>query len=1119
MLFNVHSAYSFLNSTIKLEDYVTVAKQSGYESLGLADLNVMHGCLTFYRLAKSQGLKPLIGMTANFSGLITRDQMFSCILYALDYQGYLALIQISKSLNLPVINTQAILNVLTINADHLVMITPGRQGEIEQAILHGNLDQAQAVLAQWMTYLPLNNIYLGIPIYPYNPIECQNLVDFGRQAGLKMVTNQLVETLTSGEAFSLKLLQAIENNEVLDPSIKDYRGVHFLYPKDALERLYQEQKLTFVLEENQRLIDRIQVDLPLNQSLLPKFVAPDGKNSADYLRELCQDRLKSLEKDHLPEYQERLAHELNIIAKMGFVDYFLIVWEIMSYCRKAKIRTGPGRGSAAGSLVAYLLSITLVDPVEYDLLFERFLNPERYNMPDIDIDIPDDKRDQVLHYIEKRYGHQQVAQMITYGKFKSKQAIRDTLRVLGQERKVQDTWSRAIPNELNMTLEEAYEKSQALRLIVDDNPLNQEIFQVAKTLEGLPRHSSVHASGVVICDQDLSELIPIIERPNLLQLTQYDMGDVERVGLLKMDFLGLRNLQVLDEVLQVIREVYQEDIDINTIPNNDPASLALFCQANTSGVFQFESKGIRQVLKRLKPESFEDVVAVNALYRPGPMQQISTYIKRKHGQEPIEIIDPIIEPILRKTYGIIVYQEQVMQICQVMAGFSLGQADLLRRAMGKKQVAIMEQEKEHFIKGAAEKGVGQETALKVYQYIYQFANYGFNRAHAVVYSRLAYQLAYLKSHYPLAFYQVLLNQGNSQQTSHEEYIREAKQEIGSLLTVSVNASGIDYLIEGQRLRMGLSAIKGLRRDFISEIVSQRQQGGLYQDYKDFLSRLSAHQLKPEPIQALIDAGALDDLGYNRATLTHNLDRFLQYFLLTGNQLTLLQEIVPKMDIKEEWSKRERIRRQQEVLGFDLAGHPMDDFLPLIRESRDYLPLEEIQELSSRSLVVTLVYIESLRMIQTKRGEAMAFLKVTDGQSAMQVVAFPEAFQKYQAFMQEGQIVELRARRETDRQGQIQLVAIKFDNPPHPQQIKEQNNQALQQAVSTIFIRVIQSSVKDQQFQALEALALANPGPLKIVMVDEQKRTWQLDDRYNISMAQRIQEDLVQIFGRDNVAYR
>lgn len=1114
MLLNVHSAYSLLQSTLKIEHYVAQGARLGHQALGIADQNVMHGVVEFYKACLQQNIKPLIGMTMELTGSVRQDKEYPLIVYAKNYNGYLQLIKISRLLNSPQAQLQEIWRYCLEEAKDLIVVTPGRQGELEQALIHEDKLLAQQTIAQLQTVFGSENVYVGLPIYPYNPLEVEQIIRFAKEQNVKLLMNQLVNTLQQEDAFSLKVMQAIDANETLDISMRQIQGGHFLYSSDQLKSMYEEAGFGYVVTDTLQLVNDLNVDIPLNQQLLPKYKSPETYNSDQYLAYLTEQQLitRGLENDN--RYRERLTHELAVISQMGFSDYFLIVWDLMDYCHRSRIRVGPGRGSAAGSLVSYLLQITLVDPIEYDLLFERFLNPERHSMPDIDIDLPDNKRDLVLQYVEKKYGYEQVAQICTFGTFGAKQAVRDTLRILGFEGQVLRQWSQAIPKELNISLDRAYRISDPLRRIVEATEANRQIFQVALTLEGLPRHISTHAAAVVINDFPIDRRIPVLDRPDQMLITQLTMYDVEAMGLLKMDFLGLRNLKLLDDIVFNVRVAYQETIKVDQIPMNDEATLELFRKANMNGVFQFESEGIKQVLRKLKPESFEDIVAVNALYRPGPMKQIDRFISRKHGEEAFTYLHPLLEPILSKTYGIIVYQEQVMQVCQRLAGFSLGQADILRRAMGKKQVDVMEQEREHFITGAVTKGIPKATAEQVYEYIYEFANYGFNRAHAVVYSTLAYQLAYLKAHYPLAFYQALLNNGRSHGTLLASYVQEAKRRLKTIEPVDINRSLTGFSIDEGKLRVGFETIKGSRKELIQHIIDDRQSEGHYTNLLNFLRRLPHNFLKDDVIQPLIDVGAFDSFGYNRATLTHNLSKLIQSVEFSGQNMSLFNEIEPKVEWVKEWSLSELLEREQDSIGFHLAGHPMGEYDAFFEQQNEVVRLSQSEILPVKRKMKTIGMIKAVRVIRTKKNDLMAFVTLSDVDSELEVVVFPQTYQQYQVLLVEQTLVYTEGTVELNRRGEKQLIGNFI-------QLASELKREIPEVkpISTCYIKLVSQQESTQQIQRLKQLALDNPGPAKIILVTDQRQTWQLNQPYVISYSQRVQEEVRRIFGHTNVVFK
>lgn len=1107
MLLNVHTSYSLLQSTLTIDAYIERAKRLNYQRIGIADINVLHGVVEFYQKAKENQLIPLIGMTLRHKGYFMQDQTFDLVLYAKDFRGYQELIHLSKILSKG--EDQNIWQQLNHAKAHLVAIICGKVSELGQAILRQEDNIARQLLSQYIHFFGRENLYMGLSAYPYQQNEIEHLAKFANEHQLAIVLNQLVNSLTSEDAFSLKVLEAIAANEQLDISIRHIQGANYLYPLNELATMYELAQVPQVIKNTEILCQQLSFDLPLNQVFLPKYPVPNGYDAASYLKFLINNALEEKDLSDKLEYIERANYELTTIHQMGFSDYFLIVWEILDFCRKEHIRVGPGRGSAAGSLVSYLLNITLVDPIQHDLLFERFLNPERYNMPDIDVDVPDNQRDRVLKHIESVYGHNKVAQIGTMGTFGAKQAIRDTLRVLGFSTEEMKRWSNAIPRELNITLKQAYQQSVKLQAIVNQTKESKQVFQVALTLEGLPRHISTHAAAVVIHDEAIETIIPVLDRPEQMLLTQLTMYDVERVGLLKMDILGLRNLSLLEDILTNVKISFGKVIDVEQIPMNDDATLALFRSGETNGVFQFESDGIKQVLKRLSPTVFEEIVAVNALYRPGPMKQIDEFIKRKKGQVIVSYLHPILEPILSSTYGIIVYQEQVMQICQQMAGFTLGQADLLRRAMGKKQVEVMQKERQHFVEGALHNGIDQQVAEQVFDYILAFASYGFNKSHAVVYSTLAYQLAYLKVHYPLAFYQAVLNQGRSNLNSFIDYIEEAKRVLGELLPLSINHSFAGVSIEGNRLRIGFESVKGLRRELIQHLLNDRQQFGPYTDILSFLSRLPKKYLKQEWIEALIKVGAFSELGYNRATLSKNIDNFIKSIEFSGMNFDLFQEVEPKIEWEKEWDNHYISEIERELLGFTLAPHPLQQYQRMI-DKMD--PLDFLASWPVRKKVKTIIYIQSIRMIQTKKQEPMAFLTADTGKGMYSLVVFPNIFQRYQYLIRQFAILLVEGTVDINQRGEKQLIVNRL--APIEEQSSESMNSPQQ-----CFIRMAINQDYQDAYQALLTIIDENPGPCKVILVGPNKETWQLDQHYQISYSNKAVQLLTEMFGDKNVIYR
>ena len=1109
MTFNVRSSYSMLQSTLRISDYVHHAKELGYQSLAIADHNVLHGILEFYKACQQHGIHPVIGCYLDLPMIQDSFQTAPLLIFAKNTHGIKGLYQLSRWATKEEKIAHSLWNIFTQFKGSLIGITPGRHGEIEQCLIQDDINAARTIYERWQDYLGQDNFYLGLPIYPSNQLEREDMIAFSQHVEGTIVSNQLVNCLLPEDGFSLKVLESIKkgHEEILDLNYTQIQHPYYLYSEESLKYMYQQEGLETVYDNTMKLMAHLSVSIEQHQLLLPAFNTPDGLDANDYLKKIV---FKRLEKLNITDsaYHQRLDYELNVIQKMGFSDYFLIVWQIISFCHQQNIQVGPGRGSAAGSLVSYLLQITSVDPVAYGLLFERFLNPERHSMPDIDIDIPDDRREEVLRYIEETYGHEQVAQICTYGTFGAKAAIRDTLKSVGYSHE-EKRWARAIPNQIGITLKQAYQTSPTLQRLVNATSDNQLIYQVAQSLEGLPRQISTHAAGVVIHNKPLDDYIPVIERTEQLLLTQFAMHDVESIGLLKMDFLGLKNLKLLHQILQLVKRYEDPSFNIETIDMNDPLVLQLFQAAQTLGVFQFESSGIRRVLRKLKPTSFEDIVAVNALFRPGPMKQIDSFIRRKHHREPIAYLHPDLKPILEKTYGIIVYQEQVMQVCQKIAGFSLGQADLLRRAMGKKEVHIMQEQEEDFIKGAVNKGYTKELAEQIYRYIYEFASYGFNRSHAVVYSKLAYQLAYLKVHYPLYFYQALLN---SDPGKVRENITQVRKALGSILPIDINESYGYITSQKRQLRLGFYTVKGLMSDFIHFILDDRRQFGKYDSFVHFVERMPEKFRKIDQLNLLIEVGAFDQFKQNRATLSYNLKTILKTVGYNGALISLFERIEPNIHSQEEWDLLTILEKEKNILGFNLSGHPLDAYEELYNQ--DLLTIDDVKQQPVPAHIQTIGLISSSRVIRTKTQELMAFLTLSDAYDEIPVVVFPSNYAKYQQWIIDQELVAIKGKLSHDRKEELQIIVNELKPITH---LKK--NQPKTTKESAYFIQIISEDKKEDAIKVLRDLSKEHGGSYPVIIVDEHRTAIKLEPSYNLSKDSTVREKLIGFFGEKHIFFK
>jgi DNA polymerase-3 subunit alpha len=800
---------------------------------------------------------------------------------------------------------------------------------------------------------------------------------------------------------------------------------------------------------------------------------------------------------------------------MKFSNYFLIVWDFMRYAREHGILTGPGRGSAAGSLVAYVLYITDVDPIRHELLFERFLNPERVSMPDIDIDFPDHRRDEVIDYVAKKYGEMHVAQIVTFGTLAAKAALRDVGRAFGLNAKELEYLSKLVPSRLGINLDAAYKESEPLRKFVKDTPLNQRLFETAIKLEGLPRHTSTHAAGVVISEKQLVELVPIQRGSGDVFLTQYSMEYLEEIGLLKMDFLGLRNLSLIETILSSISRDTGRKLDIRQVPLQDANTFDLLARGETTGIFQLESEGMRKVLTRLKPSRFEDIVAVNALYRPGPMENIPLYIDRKHGRAPVDYPHADLESILANTYGVIVYQEQIMQIASKMAGFSLGEADLLRRAVGKKQKEVLDKERYHFVQGALKKGYTEGLANEIYDLIVRFANYGFNRSHAVAYSMIAYQLAFLKANFPVHFMAGLLTSAIGNDTKIAQYIMETRQKEINVLPPSINQSKYSFQVEGNGIRYSLAAIKNVGAATLKEIFKVRKRKR-FEDLFDFCIRISSKAVNRKTLEYLVHSGAFDEFGEDRAVLLSSLDVAIEHAQIfkpdDDEQFALFEDDMipkPKYVQVDPISLENKLTFEKEALGFYLSDHPISIYEKRLKLSGALL-LYQLSPIVKKAAAG--VYISAMKSIRTKKGDSMAFLTVSDSSGEMEAVVFPNVYKRFQVLLKQGSFVLLEGKLE-EREGQLQFIIQQVFDLEHWLQ-----SNSKKQAV--LYLKVSAGMKDEASLKKINQLLKENKGNASVIIhYEDSRKTIRLGDEYRVKPEENVLQILRNILGSENVVLK
>lgn len=1009
------SSFTLLESPTKVKDLAENAKKKGYSALALTDVNITYGLVNFYKAAKETGIKPLLGMQLRINGLIDQANKYDLIVIAKDDQGYKNILRLSSAVNLLTENGEKE-NVLELEElkkylGHLVIITPSNLHSELKMLQTNNPNMGANYVRILKDAVPTSSlVYLGVYADQGQQEYINYLRSLATQFELSLAAVEDGQYLNRNEQFLRRTLQAIKSNTHLEnvEQLAKQAGSHYLKTSEELQVNYRKFEIEDALENAEKIGQLCNAKITFQDPQLPKFKQNKFPTSKEYLHSLAQNGLAKRFKGQIPErYQKRLDYELKVINEMGFDDYFLIVWDVMNFAHSVHITTGPGRGSAAGSLVSYALRITEVDPLEYNLLFERFLNPARQQMPDIDLDIPDNRRDEVIKYMFEKYGMNHAAQILTFGTLAAKQVLKDVCRVFGLNKVETYRWLDAIPHAKGkITLAEAYQKSKELQLLVNTNTFSKILFATAEHLENLPRHYSIHAAGLVITDDSLAEIVGLQAGPLGIPVTQQTKLNVESLGLLKIDFLGLRNLTILGNIIAALKSEGVE-IDPNQIPLNDQETLALFQRGDTDAVFQFESDGIKRVLEQLHPDSFEDIVAVNALYRPGPMNNIGHFINRKHGKERVQYPDPSLKKILGPTYGVLVYQEQVMQTAQVLAGFSLGEADLLRRAMSKKNADVIQKEREKFIQGAVKLGRRKEVAEQVYDYIAQFANYGFNRSHAVAYSKIAFWLAYFKVHYPGAFYLSLLNSNIGNRNKIAQYLMQAQEAGIKTLPPDIENSQADFSLENGKILVGLKAIRGLRSDLLKQILEIKRP---IKSMIDFLWKIDNNLLSADAIANLIKAGAFDRLAPNRNELLKINKDLVESVKMAGSNLSLFETLEPKIEEEKMPTAAEKSAMEVEAMGFSTGINPI---IAVQKYARKY-NAKRLQAFESNEQGIAVGKLMRIKQITTKKGDNMAFAVFSDSSGDKDFTIFPQVWKKVEENLKIGDIYLLQVKTQSDR---------------------------------------------------------------------------------------------------------
>jgi len=1041
---HTHSHYSLLDGMNRIDDIISWAEKMGVNSIALTDHGVLYGAIEFYIKAKEKGIKPIIGCEMYLAPRSRFDKtpkvdtkFYHLILLAKNYEGYKNLLKLVTIAELegfyyrPRIDKE----VLKQNSEGLIALSACLRGEIPQALLNNDYELAKKLVTEYKEIFGEENFYLELQDHP--ELEEQNKVNELLYQLAKETNTGVV--LTCDSHYPLKedknvheVLLAIQTGS--DTSSDDrltmvHTDLHLKTLEEILPR-YQDKPDLF--QNIEKIVNACNLEIPLETLIFPQYDTPDNKPAFDYLKELAYENFSKMYFDDPDEAKKRLDYELEVIRKTNFADYFLVIRDIVRFAEENKILTNT-RGSAAGSLAAYVLGITHIDPIKYDLYFERFLNPERIEPPDIDLDVADDRRQDIINYISQKYGPDHVAQVLTFGIMKSRLAVRDVNRALGHPYSLGDQIAKLIPQ--NLKIDDALNTVPELKQLYETNNDVKEVIDIARRLEGLARHASTHAAGVVIAPEPMVNFAPLqhSSRSEKEIVTQYEMNSLKHVGLVKIDILGLANLTIIRNALRIIRKVYDTEIDLDSLGFDDKKVYQLLSRGETIGVFQVESEGMRKYLKDLKPSSLEDIIAMLALYRPGPMELIPQFIRRKHGEEKYSYLHPALKPILEKTYGIMVYQEQLMKIAHDLAGFSLGEADILRKAVGKKIKTLLEAQREKMINGMIKNGVKKETALQIWEWVEPFARYGFNKGHSASYARITYQTAWLKAHYPDAYMAALLTSdfGNLDRIAIE--VKECERLGIKVLPPSVNYSFVEFGVDKDthNILFALSAIKNVGTGVAQMIQDERQKNGPFKNLSDFLKRIPRQVLNRKTLESLIKSGALDCFG-SRELMVNKLDELLALSYKLNEDSNSLQmglfhedndDILARLGEAPPINKTQRLLWEREYLGIYLTGHPLDDYKNII--GKVALTASQISNIALGTKVKVCGFVSRIQKVRTKSGQLMVFSQVSDYNKSIEVIFFPTVLATYGENLGEDKIVIVEGRIDR-RNGEYQIIGDRVE---------------------------------------------------------------------------------------------
>ena len=1093
---HVHTEFSLLDGSCKIKEIVARAKELGMDSLAITDHGVMYGVIDFYKAAKEVGIKPIIGCEVyvapgsrfNKEAGQSEDKYHHLVLLAENNKGYANLMKIvSKGfIDGFYYKPRVDYEVLEQYHEGIIALSACLAGEVQKYLARGFYEEGKKAALKYQDIFGKGNYFLELQDHgiPEQKMVNNSLLRMSRELDIELVATNDVHYINAEDAVAHDILLCIQTGKkVSDEDRMRYEGGQFyLKSEDEMRQLFP--YALQALENTHKIAERCNVEIEFGVTKLPRYDVPDGYTSWEYLNYLCTRGLNEKYPDDDGTLRERLDYELGIINKMGYVDYFLIVWDFINYAKSNDIMVGPGRGSAAGSIVSYCLGITDIDPIKYDLLFERFLNPERVSMPDIDVDFCYERRQEVIDYVVRKYGKDRVVQIVTFGTLAARNVIRDVGRVLDLPYAIVDEVAKMIPKDIGITIQKALDQSEDFRKLYNSNEEVKNLINMAKRLEGLPRHTSMHAAGVVISQKSVDEYVPLSRASDGSVTTQYIMTTLEELGLLKMDFLGLRTLTVIQNAVKYAEKSTGRKIDINKIDYNDKNVLDYIGTGKTDGIFQLESSGMKNFMKELKPQSLEDIIAGISLYRPGPMDFIPKYLEGKNNPDNITYDCPQLEKILKPTYGCIVYQEQVMQIVRELAGYTLGRSDLVRRAMSKKKQSVMEKEKKNFVygnpeenvKGCIANGIDEQIAIKIYNDMMDFAKYAFNKSHAAAYAVVSYQTAFLKYYYPVEYMAALMTSVIENSTKVSEYIVTSRSMGIKLLPPDINEGESGFSVKNNSIVYGLSAIKSIGKSVIDTIVEERELNGKYTSLKNFIERLSGKEVNKRTVENFIKAGAFDSLDGNRRQLMTVYSRIIDSVneekkkSITG-QMSLFDLVSDedkadyeiRMPDLEEYSKEEKLAFEKEVLGVYVSGHPLEQYEDKRRKNvksftKDFITDEEGNTIAKDN-TVTIVggMIDTITLKTTRNGKTMAFITLEDLYGVMEILIFPNVLERYRYMLKENEKIFVKGKVSIGDDEQGKLICdqiISFDKVPRELwiQFKDKNEYMLKENELLEFIR-------------------------------------------------------------------